>query len=87
MNKITRISLVFATVFVLFGSLAANAVMNMGGKTIFAGTLVEVLEPGPDLQAIIDNITDASAAKPYLIHLGAGVYNLGSTNVVMKPWV
>ena len=87
MNKMTRISLVFATAFVLFGSLAANAVLNMGGKTIFTGTLIEVLEPGPDIQAIIDNITDASATRPYLIHLGAGVYDLGSTNIVMKPWV
>lgn len=87
MNKMTRISLVFTTALALFGSLAANAVLNMGSKTIFTGTLIEVLEPGPDIQAIIDNISDASSSKLYLIHLGAGIYNLGSTNIVMKPWV
>ena len=87
MNKMIKISLVFATALTLFGALAANAVLNMGGKTIFTGTLIEVLEPGPDLQAIIDNITDASVNKPYLIHLGAGVYDLGSTQIVMKEYI
>ena len=87
MNLMTRISVVFATVLVLFSSVAANAVLNMGSKTIFSGTVIEVLEPGPDLQDIIDNITDASATKPYLIHLGAGVYDLGSTQIVMKEYI
>jgi hypothetical protein len=61
----------------------------MGGKTIFTGTLIKVLESGPatQIQAIITNIIDASATKPYLIHLGPGVYDLGATKIVMKEWV
>jgi hypothetical protein len=84
-----KISLSLATTLILLTSIAANAVLNMGGKTIFTGTVIEVLEPGPatQIQAIITNIADASAAKPYLIHLGPGVYNLESTNIIMKEWV
>lgn len=77
----------FATALMLLHSITANAVLNMGGQTIFAGTVIEVLEPGPDIQTIIDNITDASAGNPYLIHLGPGVYDLGFGNIVMKAWV
>ena len=87
MNRLTKSTVSLATAFMLINSITVNAALNMGGQTIFAGTVIEVLEPGPDLQANIDNITDASAAKPYLIHLGAGVYDIGSTNIVMKPWV
>ena len=87
MNRLTRITMSFATALMLLHSITANAVLNMGGQTIFAGTVIEVLEPGPDLQAIIDNITDASANKPYLIHLGAGIYDLGNTQVVMKEYI
>jgi hypothetical protein len=84
-----KITLSLATALILLSSYAANAVLNMGGKTIFTGTLIEVLEPGAatQIQDIIDNIANASATKPYLIHLGPGVYDLGSTNIVMKEWV
>ena len=89
MRKATRISLSISAALFLLSSITANAVLNMGGKTIFTGTLIEVLEPGSAtrIQDIISNISDASAAKPYLIHLGAGVYDLGSTNIVMKEWI
>jgi hypothetical protein len=59
----------------------------MGSKTIYTGTLIEVLAPGPDLQSILDNITDASADKPYLVKLGPGVYDLGTTSLVMESHV
>jgi hypothetical protein len=86
MNKITFL---LTILLLLMSSFTANAALNMGGKTIFTGTLIEVLEPGSatQIQDIIDNIIDASVAKPYLIHLGAGVYNLGATKIVMKEWV
>jgi hypothetical protein len=32
-------------------------------------------------------ITDASATKPYLVKVMPGVYNIGSTSVVMKPYI
>ena len=71
-----KISLSLAAAVILFSSYAANAVLNMGGKTIFAGTVIEVLEPGPatQIQDIINNITDESASNPYLIKLGPVVY-------------
>jgi hypothetical protein len=87
MSKMKKISLSLATALILLSSFTANAVLNMGGKTIFTGTLIKVLEPGPDIQAIIDSITDASVDKPYLIRLGPGVYDLGTTGIVMKEWV
>lgn len=82
-----KITLSLATALILLCSYTANAELNMGSKTIFTGTLIEVLEPGPDIQAIITNITNASAAKPYLILLGPGVYDVGTTQIVMKDWV
>jgi hypothetical protein len=84
-----KISLLLATALILLSSFTANAVLNMGGKTIFTGTLIEVLEPGSatQIQSIINNIGDASAAKPYVIHLGPGVYDIGTTGIVMKEWV
>lgn len=87
MSRITKITMSFATALMLFNSITANAVLNMGGQTIFAGAVIEVVEPGPNLQAIIDGISDASATKPYLIKLGPGVYDLGFNNIVMKAWV
>jgi hypothetical protein len=84
-----NIALSLATALILLCSFTANAVLNMGGKTIFTGTLIEVLEPGSatQIQDIIDNIADASAIKPYLIHLGPGEYDLGANQIVMKEWV
>jgi len=35
----------------------------------------------------IESITDATDTNPYLIIIGPGVYDLGSTNLVMKEWV
>ena len=39
-----------------------------------------------DPVAAVDSITDASAAKPYLVMIGPGVYTLTRT-LVMKPFV
>ena len=84
-----KISLLLTTALILLSSFTANAELNMGGKTVFTGTLIKILEPGPatQIQAIITNITDASVDKPYLIHLGPGVYNIGTTGIAMKEWV
>ena len=87
MSRLTKITMSLAAVLMLLHSTTVSAVLNMGGQSTFAGTVIEVLEPGPDIQAIIDNITDASAGNPYLIHLGPGVYDLGFGNIVMKAWV
>jgi hypothetical protein len=39
------------------------------------------------LRAALASITDASAAKPYVLQLAPGVYDLGSTTLAMKPEV
>jgi hypothetical protein len=89
MPEMRKIFLSLTTALILVSSFTANAVLNMGGKTIFTGTLIEVLEPGSatQIQSIITNISDATATKPYLIHLGPGVYDLGSTRIIMKEWI
>ena len=81
------ISFLSAVALMLWSVHVANSALNMGGKVIYTGTLIKVLEPRPDIQGIIGNITDASESKLYLIHLGAGVYDLGDSNIVMKEWV
>ncbi|HEX3532088.1 MAG TPA: hypothetical protein VH988_33940 [Thermoanaerobaculia bacterium] len=42
---------------------------------------------GTALWITLINITDNSAAKPYLITLDPGVYDLGDTRLQLKPWV
>ncbi len=70
-----------------------EADVNIGGNIIWHdatdGATIEVLGPHPDLdiQAIIDAIPDASEFKPYLIELGAGIYDLGDKQIVMKHFV
>lgn len=81
-----------ATLLFLFAS-SAIAGLNIGGNVIWHdaanGARIEILGPHPDLDipAIIYNITDASETKPYLIKLGAGIYDLESDMLRMKEWV
>ena len=44
-------------------------------------------ENGEALRAALASITDASQAKPYVIQLAPGVYELGGTTLAMKPHV
>jgi len=72
--------------------MAAHATLSMSDSVIRKGTTIEVLEPGPDLQDLIDGITDEGPAKPYLIKLGPGVYTItadGTTGfgLVMAPFI
>ncbi len=60
--------------------------VDIGPQMIVEGEEIRVLGPGPDLQALLDAITDASATKPYLVRLGPGVYPL-SSGLGMKPYV
>ena len=42
---------------------------------------------GTALLNALAGIIDASASKPYVIKIDPGVYNLGSTQLVMKPYI
>jgi|GEM_PF-2950592 len=82
-----------AIVWCLLGSfiscalpVAAQAPLSLGSDTITVGTSIRVLRPGPDLQSILDGITDAGPSNPYLLHLGPGVYEL-TERLQMKPYV
>lgn len=83
-----------------FTSSSADALRAVGDVTITGDLTVEgsanipnyaetvvVAKSGSDfaaIQAAIDSITDASAAKPYLVWVAAGVY---SETVTLKPFV
>ena len=75
MNKKLGIGIGIILLCVL-GVKSVQAVVNIGPKVIRTGTEIKVLEPGPDLQALIDGITDAAVDKPYLIKLGPGEYTI-----------
>jgi len=42
---------------------------------------------GTNLRNALAGITDATSAKPYVIWVSPGVYDLGNTGLVMKPYV
>ena len=72
--------------------MAAHATLSMSESVIRKGTTIEVLEPGPDLQDLIDGITDEGPGKPYLIKLGPGVYPIKPDGItgfglVMAPYI
>lgn len=80
-------------VFILFFSqaLAAERVVitppDSGKKKLM--TVVAVLSDGGDFTdpvAAVESISDASAAKPYLVMIGPGVFPVTRT-LVMKPYV
>ena len=57
-------------------AMPVHAEVSIGPTIIRTGTTIEILEPGPDIQAIIDDIGDADADNPYLIKLGPGEYTI-----------
>lgn len=52
------------------------AQIRFGPELIRKGNTIEVVRPGPDLQALIDGITDEAPDNRYVIRLGAGDYVL-----------
>jgi hypothetical protein len=81
-----RASVVAASLLLVALSLPAQAQVFLGPGSISSGTHIKVLEPGVDLNALIDAITDADAANPYLVQLGPGVYSV-SAPLELKPFV
>lgn len=75
-----------AIVVLVMAAMTVQAGVGIGSQVITTGTEIKVLEPGPDLQAIIDGITDEGPDKPYLIKLGPGEYTLTLT-LVMAPHI
>lgn len=57
------------------------------GETITVGPGSTPAASGTALLNALTSIADNSASKPYLIKLEPGVYDVGSTMVVMKPYV
>ncbi|HEX9945625.1 MAG TPA: hypothetical protein VGG03_26745 [Thermoanaerobaculia bacterium] len=57
------------------------------GETIMVGPGATPTASGTALLNALTSIADNSATKPYLIKLEPGVYDVGSTMVVMKPYV
>ena len=57
------------------------------GETIIVGPRSTPAASGAALLAAVTSIADNSASKPYLIKVEPGVYDVGSTMLVMKPWV
>lgn len=74
------------TLLCVLGVMSVQAIVSIGHDVSVKGTKIEVVGPGPNLQAIINRITDASATKPYLIKLGPGEYSV-TTALVMKAFV
>jgi len=57
------------------------------GETIVVGPGTTPAASGTALLNALTSIADNSASKPYLIKLEPGVYDVGSTMLVMKPYV
>jgi hypothetical protein len=56
-------------------------------RTVVVSPVGTDTENGQALLAAINDITDASASKPYLIHIEPGTYDLGNGSLGMKPFV
>lgn len=61
--------------------------LSLAEDAISKGNVLEIIDPTFDVQSAIDGITDASATNPYLIRLGAGVFDTGSAGLTLKPFV
>ncbi len=57
------------------------------GETITVGPGATPAASGMALRNALTSIADNSASKPYLIKLEPGVYDVGATMLVMKPYV
>lgn len=76
---------IFAACLLIVSALS-QADVRITPAAIYTGNEIRVLQPGPNLHAILANITDASSSNPYRIHLGPGVYDVTS-QLQMKPFV
>ncbi len=56
-------------------------------STVIVSPGTTATESGANLIAAIAKITDASAAKRYLIKIEPGIYNVGTGSVIMKDYV
>jgi hypothetical protein len=56
-------------------------------RTVVVSPVGTDTENGQALLDAITNITDASATKPYLIHIEPATYDLGNGSLSMKPFV
>jgi hypothetical protein len=54
-------------------------------RTVVVSPVGTAIENGQALFNAISNITDASASKPYLIHIEPATYDLGNGSLTMKP--
>ncbi|HWR98745.1 MAG TPA: hypothetical protein VN317_10030, partial [Candidatus Methanoperedens sp.] len=68
----------------------ANSVVTPRKIGFYSRVIVVDVNGGGDFTSPVEalnSITDASATNPYLVKLMPGVYNVGSTSVVMRPYV
>lgn len=77
---------ILAVAALIFVVTVAKADVGIGTQVITTGTEIKVLEPGPDLQTIIDGISDEGQSNPYLIKLGPGEFAI-SQSLTMSPYV
>jgi hypothetical protein len=56
-------------------------------RTVVVSPVGTDTENGQALLDAISGITDASASKPYLLHIEPATYDLGNGSLTMKPWV
>ncbi len=75
-----------ALLLLIPAQVSAQVPLGLSEDLIYAGTEIRVLQPGPDLLAIVAGIADAGPDRRYLVHLGPGVYDL-SARLEMKPYV
>ncbi|RJR26654.1 MAG: hypothetical protein C4582_01395 [Desulfobacteraceae bacterium] len=78
-----------------YQAIAGASQIIIGANSADVGTII-IISPkttdsssslGSALLNTIAGITDASAENPYLIKLGPGTYDVGTTGVTMKQWV
>jgi hypothetical protein len=56
-------------------------------RTVVVSPVGTDTQNGQALLAAMEGITDASAAKPYLLYIEPATYDLGTQALQMKPWV
>jgi hypothetical protein len=82
-------------VWAAFGAVGEASQLVIGGDSTNIGTIITISPKSTDTESTLGSallntiagITDADADNPYLIRLGPGTYNVGSSGLVMKPWV
>lgn len=56
-------------------------------RTVLVSPQADPATSGDALRAALDAITDATSAKPYLVKIEPGVYDLGQETLIMQPYV